>query len=214
VRIQGNVSRGLRRRPSTSGPRTHLSAVLCVLLVCATLASCDDRSVSQATKTSSVSPQVADHNHRDVIFAHAMLTNNNQAISLAMMAPTNSTDVRLTAIASQMVTGLQTENQALTAWLAQWGDDPHVDSSMPHDRPGMADLATVNQLQSLRGPQFDQLWLDTMVVHHQGAIEIAQLETAHGSNNDAVAMAKSMIGSRQAEIDKIKQIQRVCCMDR
>jgi uncharacterized protein (DUF305 family) len=45
-----------------------------------------------------------------------------------------------------------------------------------------------------------------MISHHQGAIEMAQAEIAHGQNPDPIGMAKSIITTQQAEIDQMKQM--------
>jgi uncharacterized protein (DUF305 family) len=185
--------------------------VICALIVTTGVAACGDQrnhsGQQSATRSSATAAgQVADHNDRDLIFAHAMLAHNAQATSLATLAVTHSKNEHVTALASEIAAAENPERQAFTAWLLQWGDDPHVDPSMPLNNPGMADVATVDQLQSLSGPDFDELWLATMVTHHQGAIDIAQREMAEGRNVDAMAMARSVISARQAELDKMKQM--------
>jgi uncharacterized protein (DUF305 family) len=45
-----------------------------------------------------------------------------------------------------------------------------------------------------------------MISHHQGAIEMAQAEVAHGQNPDTITMAKSIITDQQAEIDRMEQM--------
>jgi uncharacterized protein (DUF305 family) len=46
----------------------------------------------------------------------------------------------------------------------------------------------------------------SMISHHQGAIEMAQAEVAHGQNPDTITMAKSIITDQQAEIDRMEQM--------
>ncbi|GIK37074.1 MAG: DUF305 domain-containing protein [Anaerolineae bacterium] len=53
--------------------------------------------------------------------------------------------------------------------------------------------------------EFDQMFIDMMVPHHQSAIEMAQLELQQGENPELKAMAESMIQSQQAEIDQLRQ---------
>jgi uncharacterized protein (DUF305 family) len=71
---------------------------------------------------------------------------------------------------------------------------------------GMVDDATMAKLQSLNGPEFDTLWLQAMIGHHQGAIEMAQAEIANGQSADMTAMAKNMVSAQQAEINQMKQM--------
>ncbi|NUR07674.1 MAG: DUF305 domain-containing protein [Nocardioidaceae bacterium] len=52
---------------------------------------------------------------------------------------------------------------------------------------------------------FDELWLQMMVEHHDGAITMAKAEQARGKNPDAVALAKSIASSQQAEVEQMNQ---------
>ena len=71
---------------------------------------------------------------------------------------------------------------------------------------GMVDAATMAKLGSLNGAEFDTLWLESMIGHHQGAIEMAKAEIANGENVDAIGMAKTIVDTQQAEIDQMKQM--------
>ena len=61
-------------------------------------------------------------------------------------------------------------------------------------------------MRSLKGAEFDTLWLQSMISHHQGAIEMAKTEIANGENADMIAMAKNIVTAQQAEIDQMKQM--------
>ena len=71
---------------------------------------------------------------------------------------------------------------------------------------GMVDEATMARLQSLKGAEFDNLWLESMIGHHQGAIEMAKAEIANGENVDAKSMAQNIVNTQQAEIGQMKQM--------
>jgi uncharacterized protein (DUF305 family) len=45
-----------------------------------------------------------------------------------------------------------------------------------------------------------------MIVHHEGAIEMAQMEVASGINPDAVAMAQTIIDAQNVEIETMREI--------
>jgi hypothetical protein len=70
-----------------------------------------------------------------------------------------------------------------------------------HGMQGMVDDATMAKLKSLKGPEFDTLWLQAMIGHHQGAIDMAKAEIAKGQSADMTAMAKTMVTAQQAEIN-------------
>jgi uncharacterized protein (DUF305 family) len=203
-----------RHRRSTWGGRTVTA--LSALLVWSAAIACghhdahqDGPSNRDPAVTSRVIPgdQVADHNARDIVFAYAMLMQDRQADVLATTAQTNSDDQAVRSTAERILADGRSEKQAFTAWLTQWGEDPNTDKSLPHDKPGQADVSVVSQLQQLTGASFDQLWLATMIPHHQGAIEIAKREIAGGTDVDAVTMAKSILASRQAELTDMQALQ-------
>ena len=51
---------------------------------------------------------------------------------------------------------------------------------------------------------FDAQFIDMMVPHHQGAIEIAKIAATRASHPELKAMAESVIKSQQSEIDQMK----------
>ena len=45
-----------------------------------------------------------------------------------------------------------------------------------------------------------------MTEHHEGAIEMAEVEVDQGENPDAVALAEKIISDQQAEITQMQQL--------
>ena len=152
----------------------------------------------------------ADHNADDIAFASNMVPHHEQAVVMAQMVPTNTTNQQIVDLANQIIDSQVPEIQAFRAWLMQWQDAQGNDAS-GHDgaghgaaMPGMVDQATMDRLQSLNGADFDRLWLTSMIDHHRGAIAMAQDEIAHGQNPDVIYLARSIIAAQQAEIDQMK----------
>jgi uncharacterized protein (DUF305 family) len=71
---------------------------------------------------------------------------------------------------------------------------------------GMVDEATMSKLKSLNGAEFDKLWLESMISHHQGAIEMAKAEIANGDNVDAKSLAQNIVTTQEGEIGQMKQM--------
>ena len=78
-------------------------------------------------------------------------------------------------------------------------------SGMP-TMPGMMSSADMAKLKAATGTEFDKLFLQMMIVHHQGAIMMAQAELAHGANPDAKALAGRIVKTQQAEIVAMQQM--------
>ena len=92
---------------------------------------------------------------------------------------------------------------------------PMPSGSMMPGMPGMGDMsgmegmmspADMDALKNAQAVEASKLFLTGMIKHHQGALTMAQDEVNNGQFPDAVAMAKSILGSQQKEIDTMNQI--------
>jgi len=55
---------------------------------------------------------------------------------------------------------------------------------------------------------FDRMFLEMMIEHHQGAIEMAGTEQANGRNADAITLAKQIETAQTAEISVMERLLR------
>lgn len=186
---------------------TRIVAGLAAFAAAVTLSACssgaDHTAHSSAAATSA--EQVAAHSDDDVMFAQMMIPHHQQALQLAAMVPEHSTNPAVIQLASTISGEQQPEIHAMQALLLQWDVDPHADHGTM-DMPGMVDDATMTKLGTLNGQEFDTLWLQSMISHHQGAIEMANTEIAKGRSADMISMAKSIVTAQQAEIDQMKKM--------
>jgi uncharacterized protein (DUF305 family) len=162
-----------------------------------------------ASSAATTTAQVAVHNADDVMFAQMMIPHHQQAVELSALVPDRSTNSAVVKLAATISGEQQPEITAMKALLVQWEVNPdtaadHSDHGMPMQ--GMVDDATMTKLRSLKGAEFDTLWLQSMISHHQGAIEMADTEIAKGQSPDMVSMAKNIVTAQQAEIDQMKQM--------
>jgi uncharacterized protein (DUF305 family) len=183
-------------------------AALAGAVVVSSCSKAEDPSARSAS-TAPSSAQVAVHNADDAMFAQMMIPHHEQAVELSAMVPDRSTDPAVVKLAATISGEQQPEITAMKALLLQWEVDPNA--AADHSGHGMAmqgmvDDATMAKLQSLKGAEFDTLWLQSMISHHQGAIEMAKAEIANGQTVDMITMAKSMVTAQQAEIDQMKQM--------
>jgi len=192
--------------------RAQVLAVVAAFVTALAVSSCgtaarQDQGLS-ASETSA--EQVAAHNADDVFFAQLMIPHHQQAIELAMLVPDRSSNPDVVALASKIVGEQQPEINTMKALLLQWNVNP---TEMPHESghagmamAGMVDDATLVKLDSLKGADFDALWLQSMINHHQGAIQMAKSEIADGKSADMITLAKNIVAAQQSEIDQMKQI--------
>jgi uncharacterized protein (DUF305 family) len=149
------------------------------------------------------------YNADDVAFATNMIPHHRQAVELSGLVDSRSTDSELVGLAQQIAAAQQPEIETMKVFLVQWNENP--DTSSGHAghggaMQGMVDDATMARLGSLSGAEFDNLWLESMIGHHQGAIEMAKAELANGDNGDAKRLAQSIVDTQQAEIGQMDQM--------
>jgi uncharacterized protein (DUF305 family) len=70
----------------------------------------------------------------------------------------------------------------------------------------MMDADKMQQLMDASDADFEDMWLEMMQEHHEGAIEMAKDEQQDGEFPDAVELADSIVTSQQAEIEQIEQL--------
>ncbi len=179
------------------------------------LASCSAATPEDHTNHTSDTPVItappAGFDADDVAFATNMIPHHEQAVELSALVADRTTNQELIALANQISAAQQPEINAMRVFLVQWNENPEDSSgngghAMHGAMQGMVDEATMAKLKSLNGAEFDKLWLQSMISHHQGAIEMAKAELANGQNVDAKRMAQSIVDTQQAEITQMNQM--------
>ena len=61
-------------------------------------------------------------------------------------------------------------------------------------------------LDAATGTEASRLFLEQMIEHHRGAIDMAQDEVDDGQNSDAVSLAQKIIDTQTAEITTMEEI--------
>jgi uncharacterized protein (DUF305 family) len=177
----------------------------------------------------------AEHNAADLAFAQQMIVHHQGAVEMAELAPSRAADQQVKDLAARINAAQAPEIEQMTGWLTLWGaamsttsaattDDGMGDmdhggmSGMGNEgemssgassgmaMPGMMSDTQMQQLTAATGADFDRLFLQLMIMHHQGAIEMADTEIAQGSNPAALALAESIKTSQTAEITEMQQL--------
>ncbi len=156
----------------------------------------------------------AEFNDADVTFATEMIPHHQQAVEMAELAADRAQSPEVRQLAEDIEAAQGPEIETMTQWLMNWGQETPV-GSMDHgdmghgdsqEMPGMMDEAEMTQLMKSDGAAFDQMFLQMMVEHHEGAIEMARTERANGENPDAVALAEQIESDQEAEIGEMDEL--------
>jgi uncharacterized protein (DUF305 family) len=88
--------------------------------------------------------------------------------------------------------------------MKKWGN---VDSDMHmgHMMAGMLDDDELADLDKAKEKEFDKLFLNGMIKHHEGAIMMAQM-VIDSKNAEVSALARSIVTTQQAEIERMRAI--------
>ena len=156
----------------------------------------------------------AEFNDADVTFATEMIPHHQQAVEMAELAADRAQSPEVQQLAQDIEAAQGPEIETMNQWLKDWGQETPT-GSMDHgdmghgdsqEMPGMMDEAEMTQLMKSDGATFDQMFLQMMVEHHEGAIEMARTEQANGKNADAVALAEQIESDQEAEIAEMKKL--------
>ena len=159
---------------------------------------------STSGATSSVVESQARFNNADIAFLNGMYPHHAQAVEMADMVAGRTDNTDVVALAAAIKAAQQPEMERMTAWLQQWGQ-PVPASGMDHGSSmdhgdGMMSADRMDALMALSGTEFDRQWLTMMIEHHEGAVEMANVELADGENPDAKQMAADIVTAQQREI--------------
>lgn len=206
-------------------PRAHAwrrnIALAAALLAAVTVSACggtedtdDTPSAVQTATDGSI------FNQADVDFATQMIPHHAQAVQMVVIAQGRDLDPPVAALMEQIRSAQVPEIETMSDWLSAWGE-PVPETSLDHsnagenmedmdmgDMTGMMTADQMNALEAATGPTFQTMWLQMMVAHHEGAIEMAEVELEEGTNPDAIALATNIAESQTAEIDTIEGLLR------
>jgi uncharacterized protein (DUF305 family) len=98
------------------------------------------------------------------------------------------------------------------AWMSEGGTHSHSNgeggqTTGPVDRmPGMATTDELNKLRKSSGEDLDVMFLQLMLRHHQGGLEMAQYAEKHASKGYVRNMASKIVLSQEAESKQMRDM--------
>jgi uncharacterized protein (DUF305 family) len=74
------------------------------------------------------------------------------------------------------------------------------------DMPGMMSGDDLDELENAPDSEFQTMWLEMMIEHHEGAVEMAQDEQDDGQYRPAIDLAGNVVDTQTAEIDQMQTL--------
>lgn len=208
-----------------------LAAGAMALAVVFTAAACSDSDTGTTVATSTApasastpAEQAAAHNDADVMFAQMMIPHHSQAIEMSdMLLAKENIPAEVIALAEQIKAAQGPEIEQLESWLEQWGEPTEMPDTSNNDMLGMdmnegmdgmegmqmEGMMSEEDMQALadaQGIDAARLFLEQMIAHHEGAVDMAQTEIEDGQFPDAVVMARTIVDTQQQEIDTMREL--------
>lgn len=149
------------------------------------------------------SPSSVAKNPADIMFVVMMIPHHEQAVEMSdLLLAKSGVDADVRKLAEQIKAAQQPEIDQMKGWLADWGIDDSRMNTMDHSGH-MGGMLSKKQLEKLRkadGPTGQKLYLEGMIEHHQGAIDMANNVLGVGQDPDVKKLAEAIVVSQQAEI--------------
>lgn len=161
----------------------------------------------------------------DVRFMQQMIWHHHQAVQMAALVEGRSGTEALVEIAGRIDASQADEIAFMQGWLRERGEtapdpmaDPHAmhagvsgghGGAMHGEMAGMASPEQMARLADADGMDFDALFLELMIAHHEGAVEmVAHLLDQRGSAYDPTLFdfANDVRSEQQAEIRRMNAL--------
>lgn len=160
-------------------------------------------------------------------FARDMQVHHQQGVELAMIVRDLTDDDATRLLAYDIATTQAQQSGQMYGWLAEWGlpqaaPEPSMtwmtrpaDDGEAHDghgsgdgaahepgepMPGLATPEQIAELRTLEGVEAERMFLELMIAHHRGAVDMAEAVLARSSYPVVVSLAESIVRSQESEI--------------
>ncbi len=202
--------------------RRPLALAATGLALVLTLAACGSTSDHSPMTNDSAGSSTQDQTGRDadITFAQLMIPHHQQAVEMADLALAQTTDPEITKLAEEIKAAQDPEITQMKEWLAAWGAPEQMegatasDGSMDHsgmDMGGMtsAGMMSAEDMQALMGAsgaEFDRMWLQMMIAHHQGAVSMANQVLSTTSDAEVKKLAEAVVAGQTQEIAAMQKL--------
>ena len=163
-------------------------------------------------------------------FARDMQVHHDQGVELAMIIRDESDDDDIRLLAYDIATTQSNQSGQMQAWLNSWqlpqappepamtwmtrptltgaGHNHGTEGAhSPGDpMPGLATADQITELKSLTGAPAEKLFLQLMIAHHQGAIEMAEAVLDRTDVRVVTQLATTIVTSQTAEIEYMQSL--------
>ena len=165
-------------------------------------------------KTKAISEEMAtniansSYTTADVYFMQGMIVHHEQALTMSKLAKQRTNSKAILDLAGRIEGSQEDEIEFMTSWLKE--RDESTEYKMKHmgmhKMAGMASPLQLNNLKDSKSIDFDRLFLQLMIAHHDGAIEMVDtLKKQPGSRYDQLLseFVSDLVNDQAIEIERM-----------
>ena len=152
----------------------------------------------------------SEFNQADIMFAQMMIPHHEQAIEMSeLILAKDGVDPEVVELAEEITAAQGPEIEQMESWLDEWGAPSMMDADDMGAMGGMGGMLTdeeLDELEAADGTTGTTLFLQGMIEHHEGAIDMAERHQENGENAEALALSASIIETQTAEIERMREM--------
>ncbi|MEP9383342.1 DUF305 domain-containing protein [Nocardioides sp. KR10-350] len=194
-----------------------------------------DNTTASSSMSDSTTMAATAHNDADVTFATEMIAHHKQALAMVDLTEGRTLNPAVQTLADDIRAAQTPEIQTMTGWLSSWGMPSPSASPSASASSGMGDMSgmpsmsgstdpmgsmgsspmagmmtdeEMTKLKNASDADFQKMWLEMMIKHHQGAVDMARTEQSDGQYQPAIDLAGQIIASQSKQIDTMRQLLR------
>lgn len=162
-------------------------------------------------------------------FARDMQVHHAQAVEMALLVRDRTDDAEIRLLALDIATAQTQQQGQMFAWLVMWGlpqtssapemewlSRPVIDGSAGHGghdshtpgepMPGVATFEQMQALQNATGVDAERLFLELMIAHHIGGVDMAEAVLARSTHPLVTPLAQGMVQLQAKEIGYMEEL--------
>ena len=147
----------------------------------------------------------------DVRFMQGMIGHHAQALELTELVKSHGSNESIRKLAQRIEVSQADEIKMMQEWLTGRGQalpDPHAHHAAGATlMPGMLTAADMARLAAAKGADFDRLFLEYMIRHHEGALVMVQelfAQPGAGQESEIFAFTSDVDADQRMEIDRMR----------
>ncbi|MET7335249.1 DUF305 domain-containing protein [Nonomuraea sp. NPDC005650] len=155
-------------------------------------------------------------------FARDMAAHHAQAVDMAFIIRDKGPAKEIRNLAFDIINTQANQRGMFLGWLQQWGLDQATDqrpmawmsghghsgaaTATPGTMPGMATPQELTQLKQAQGTQAEVLFLQLMIRHHEGGVQMSEGLLKLSTRAEVVSMAQKIVQGQSGEIKLMTEL--------